>query len=57
LLVGGVLPRWKCGWEGDAEPIQMKPGDFVHIPAHRKHRVQWTTPEEPTVWLAVFYQP
>jgi cupin 2 domain-containing protein len=31
----------------------MKPGDWLLIPAHRKHRVDWTTPEEPTVWLAV----
>ena len=34
---------------------EMKPGDFINIPAHRKHRVEWTTPEEKTVWLAVFY--
>lgn len=36
--------------------IEMHPGDFVTIPAHRKHRVEWTTPDEPTVWLAVFYR-
>ena len=36
--------------------VEMKPGDFVNIPAHRKHRVDWTTPEEPTIWLAVFYK-
>jgi cupin 2 domain-containing protein len=42
--------------EGDREPIQMKPGDHVLIPAHKKHRVEWTTPNEPTVWLAVFYE-
>ncbi len=35
--------------------VEMKPGDFVHIPAHRKHRVEWTTPDEPTIWLAVHY--
>ena len=34
----------------------MKPGDFVNIPAHKKHRVEWTTPEEATIWLAVFYK-
>ena len=44
----------KLLFEGDDEPIHMKPGDFVNIPAHRKHRVEWTTPDEPTVWLAVF---
>ena len=33
--------------------VEMKVGDFVNIPAHRKHRVDWTTPDEPTVWLGV----
>jgi cupin 2 domain-containing protein len=37
------------------EIVEMKPGDFVNIPAHKKHRVEWTTPDEPTIWLAVFY--
>jgi cupin 2 domain-containing protein len=35
--------------------MEMKPGDFINIPAHKKHRVEWTTPDEPTVWLAIFY--
>jgi len=35
--------------------LDLKPGDFVNIPAHQKHRVDWTTPDEPTIWLAVFY--
>lgn len=35
--------------------IEMKPGDFMNIPAHQKHRVEWTTPDEPTIWLAVRY--
>jgi cupin 2 domain-containing protein len=37
------------------ESVDMKPGDFVNIPAHKKHRVEWTTPDEPTIWLAVHY--
>lgn len=37
------------------EVFEMKPGDFVNIPVHKKHRVEWTTPDEPTIWLAVFY--
>lgn len=36
--------------------VEMKPGDFVNIPAHKKHRVEWTTSDEPTIWLAVFYR-
>jgi cupin 2 domain-containing protein len=35
--------------------VEMKAGDSISIPAHQKHRVEWTTPDEPTVWLAVFY--
>src|SRR3954470_3239553 len=35
--------------------VEMKPGDFVNIPAFEKHRVDWTTPDEPTVWLGVRY--
>jgi cupin 2 domain-containing protein len=36
--------------------VEMNPGDFLNIQAHRKHRVEWTTPDEPTIWLAVFYR-
>jgi cupin 2 domain-containing protein len=35
--------------------LEMRPGDYVNIPAHKKHRVAWTTPDEPTVWLGVYY--
>lgn len=35
--------------------VEMKPGDFINVPAHQKHRVDWTTPDEPTVWLGVRY--
>lgn len=42
-------------FDDDAEPLHLQPGDYVNIASHRKHRVEWTTEEEPTVWLAVFY--
>lgn len=35
--------------------VELRPGDFVNIPAHQMHRVEWTTPDEPTIWLAVYY--
>jgi len=35
--------------------LELLPGDTINILAHQKHRVEWTSPEEPTVWLAVFY--
>jgi cupin 2 domain-containing protein len=34
--------------------IELQPGDSIDIPAHTKHRVAWTTPDEPTIWLAVW---
>ena len=43
-------------FDDDEQPVEMKPGDFVKIQAHKKHRVEWTTPDEPTIWLAVFYE-
>ncbi|HUY88125.1 MAG TPA: hypothetical protein VMV10_05300 [Pirellulales bacterium] len=33
----------------------MRPGSFLHIPSQRRHRVEWTTPDEPTIWLAIHY--
>ena len=48
--------RAKLLFEGDDEPLEMKPGDFVNIAAHKRLRVEWTTDEETTVWLAVFYK-
>jgi cupin 2 domain-containing protein len=41
---------------GDEQPLSLKPGDHVNIPAHTRHRVAWTAPDEATVWLAVFYE-
>lgn len=35
--------------------VELRPGDWIHIPAHRRHRVEWTAAGEPTVWLAVHY--
>jgi cupin 2 domain-containing protein len=48
LLKGAARLRF----EGD-EPIDLRPGAFVNIPAHRRHRVEWTAPSEPTIWLAI----
>ncbi len=51
VVLGGAA---RLRFEDDV--IELKPGDYVNIPAHKKHRVDWTTPDEPTVWLAVFYE-
>jgi cupin 2 domain-containing protein len=39
--------------EGEEAPRILRPGDYVEIPARKKHRVEWTDAKEPTVWLAV----
>ena len=49
LVVKGAA---RLRFEGD-ESIEMKAGDYLDIPAHKKHRVEWTTPDEPTIWLTV----
>ena len=40
----------------EPEERLLGPGDWVEIAAHRRHRVEWTDPAQPTVWLAVFYR-
>ncbi|AOU98764.1 cupin [Acidihalobacter yilgarnensis] len=39
----------------DGEHLHLRPGDWIDIPALRRHRVEWTTPDTETVWLAVHY--
>lgn len=39
--------------EGEATPRELGPGSYVHLPAHCRHRVEWTDAATPTVWLAV----
>ena len=42
-------------FEGSEDIFELKPGDYVNIPAHRRHRVEWTDPNTETVWIAVMY--
>jgi cupin 2 domain-containing protein len=51
ILKGAARLRF----EDEEKAFEMQPGDFVNIPAHKKHRVEWTAPDEPTIWLAVHY--
>jgi cupin 2 domain-containing protein len=52
-----VVLRGHAGlrFEDEAEARVLNPGDYVLIAAHRRHRVEWTDPGEPTVWLALHY--
>ncbi len=42
-------------FEGSEEIVIMKTGDYINIPAHKKHRVEWTDLEKETIWMAVHY--
>jgi cupin 2 domain-containing protein len=45
-------------FESEVEARELKLGDWLHIPAHVRHRVEWTDAAIPSVWLAVhFYIP
>jgi cupin 2 domain-containing protein len=53
LLTGGASLRV----EGEDSPIVLAPGDHVYLPAHLRHRVEWTDPERETLWLALHHAP
>ena len=42
-------------FEDEIKARTLRAGDFIDIVAHRRHRVEWTRPGEPAVWLAVHY--
>jgi cupin 2 domain-containing protein len=50
-----IVLKGEARLQFDDGMVEMKPGDFINIPAFKKHRVDWTTPDEPTVWLGVRY--
>ena len=49
LLQGEAVVAYENGSE-----VRLFPGDYIHIPAHCKHRVVWTAKDRDTVWLAIF---
>lgn len=52
LLAGAATLEF----EHAAEPSRrLLPGDYVHLPAHCRHRVAWTDPGVSTLWLAVYF--
>lgn len=51
-----VSGEGRLRFELDDQTLHLKPGQHVYIPPHCRHRVEWTSPDEATVWLAVFYR-
>jgi len=43
-------------FEDEAGERALAAGDYVLIPAGKRHRVEWTSAREPTVWLAVHFE-
>ena len=39
----------------DGGTRELKEGDFLTIPPHCKHRVEWTPADQETIWLAVHF--
>ena len=42
---------------GEHQERELGPGDAIFLEAHCRHRVTWTAPDQPTVWLALFVDP
>lgn len=47
--------RARLRFADEAADRELGPGDHVDIAPRRRHRVTWTTPDGPTIWLAVHY--
>lgn len=52
LLVQGAAA---LRFEDEHQVRHLKAGDHVDIAPHRRHRVDWTSPDRVTIWLAVYY--
>ena len=49
LIRGAATLRFEEGL------VELRSGDSLLIQAHRKHRVESTAQDQPTIWLAVHY--
>lgn len=49
LLTGAARLRL----EDETEVLELTAGDYLWLPAHCRHRVEWTDSEQETVWLAL----
>lgn len=56
--------EWVLVLAGEAElgfengsAVRLGAGDYIELPPGCRHRVNWTCPDAPTIWLAVFYPP
>ena len=46
--------RARLRMEDESSDRELVAGDSLFLPPHCRHRVTWTDPDKPTVWLALF---
>lgn len=51
VIAGSAAVRF----EGETAPRTLRRGDYLHIPAHARHRVEWTDKDETTIWITVHH--
>ncbi len=51
LLRGRACLRFK----DKPDPIILTEGDYLLIKPHEAHRVEWTAPNQKTIWLAIHF--
>jgi len=51
VLKGNAVLRF----QDRKELMKLKAGDYVLIPKNTRHRVEWTSPNRKTVWLALHF--
>ena len=52
LVIAG---RARLLFEGESSETELEVGDCLTIPARARHKVTWTSPEQDTIWVAIFY--
>ena len=55
LLSGEAVLSFENAATGAVDAVSLKPGDWLEIPPHSRHRVESTSTDEATVWLAVHW--
>jgi cupin 2 domain-containing protein len=53
LLIQGQA---RLAYRDNAESVYLKAGDYLFIPAHCSHRIEWTEPDFETIWLAIHWR-
>ncbi|QDF28681.1 cupin domain-containing protein [Halarcobacter anaerophilus] len=50
-----IILKGEAVLEFEDKEISLKVGDYINIEANVKHRVKYTSKDETTLWLAIFY--